>query len=57
MQFVLWDEKLDPLQEHVKILCLVILRIASYNMKANLFQVELCVYNNERNLVREYIQA
>ena len=36
MQFVLWDEKLDLLQEHVKILCLVNLRKASYSdiMKA-----------------------
>ena len=38
MQFVLSDEKLDLLQEHVKILCLVNLRKASYYniMRANL---------------------
>lgn len=52
MNFVSWGEKPDPLQEHVKILCLVVLRKASYNSKkANLLN-ELRVYNKE-----VYIQA
>ena len=52
INFVLWVEKPDPLQEHVKILCLVILRKASYNLKkANLLN-ELPVYNRD-----VYIQA
>ena len=52
INFVLWGEKPDPLQEHVKILCLVILRKASYNIKKENLLNELRVYNKE-----VYIQA
>lgn len=52
INFVLRGEKPDPLQEHVKILCLVILRKASYNIKKENLLNELRVYNKE-----VYLQA